>query len=146
MAEYSYKANGNSKTTNFETRRHGDRREIIELGWTLLCALIVSVFPISDWYWYFSACRSPDASWITEERWILLSNEERRGYPPLCPDFVVELRSDSDRLAELQEKLREYVENGIQLGWLIDPLMVTSRMNGLLLVGILHALGFTPTL
>ena len=74
------------------------------------------------------AKRSPDASWVNDERWISLSKEERRGYPPLCPDFVVELRSDSDRLSELQDKMREYVENGIQLGWLIDPLMKTVHV------------------
>ena len=74
------------------------------------------------------AKRSPDASWVTTERWNALSKEERKGYPPLCPDFVVELRSESDRLAELLDKMQEYLENGIRLGWLIDPLLKTVHI------------------
>ena len=69
------------------------------------------------------AKKSPDASWIAIERWNVLTSEERKGYAPICPDFVVELRSESDRLIELQEKMDEYVENGVRLGWLIDPLL-----------------------
>lgn len=68
------------------------------------------------------AFRSPDVAWVRRERWDALSPEQRRKFPPLCPDFVVELRSDSDRLRMLQEKLEEYIANGAQLGWLIDPL------------------------
>ncbi len=67
------------------------------------------------------AIRSPDASWITRGRWEALSRESRRKFAPLCPDFVVELRSPDDRLPALQEKLREYMDNGARLGWLIDP-------------------------
>ena len=74
------------------------------------------------------ALRSPDASWVNVERWNALSRGERKGYPPLCPDFVVELRSESDRLSDLQDKMQEYIENGIQLGWLIDPLMKTVHV------------------
>jgi Uma2 family endonuclease len=69
------------------------------------------------------AKRSPDASWIATERWQSLSKEDRKRYPPICPDFVVELRSESDRLADLSAKMKEYVECGICLGWLIDPLL-----------------------
>ncbi len=68
------------------------------------------------------AKRSPDLSWVRLERWNALTAEERQTFPPLCPDFVVELRSPSDTLKSLQEKMEEYVENGAQLGWLIDPL------------------------
>ncbi len=68
------------------------------------------------------AKRSPDVSWITLERRNALTEEQRRGFPPLCPDFVLELRSSSDRLPDLQEKMQEYVENGARLGWLIDPI------------------------
>ncbi|MBN3949908.1 MAG: Uma2 family endonuclease [Nostoc sp. NMS7] len=64
--------------------------------------------------------RSPDASWITIERWNTLTPEEQEKFAPICPDFVVELRSRSDSLKELQEKMQEYIENGTQLGWLID--------------------------
>lgn len=69
-----------------------------------------------------SAKRSPDASWVSEARWQQLTTAQRRGFPPLCPDLVIELRLESDRLVDLQEKMREYLGNGAQLGWLIDPL------------------------
>ncbi|MGB3758943.1 MAG: Uma2 family endonuclease [Rivularia sp. (in: cyanobacteria)] len=65
--------------------------------------------------------RSPDASWITLERWNSLSAEEKQSFAPICPDFVIELRSKSDNLKPLQEKMEEYMqEPGIQFGWLID--------------------------
>ncbi|MHC5725901.1 MAG: Uma2 family endonuclease [Nostoc sp.] len=64
--------------------------------------------------------RSPDASWIKIERWNALTPEQQEKFAPICPDFVVELRSRSDSLKELQEKMQEYIENGAQLGWLID--------------------------
>jgi len=67
------------------------------------------------------ANRSPDASWVRRERWETLTSEQRKGFVPLCPDFVVELRSESDRLSDLQTKMQEYMDNGAQLGWLIDP-------------------------
>ncbi len=66
------------------------------------------------------ANRSPDASWIKLERWEALTPKERIGFVPLCPDFVVELRSPSDSLKTLREKMQEYRENGVLLGWLID--------------------------
>ncbi|HYE74524.1 MAG TPA: Uma2 family endonuclease [Blastocatellia bacterium] len=68
------------------------------------------------------AVRGPDLSWVKRERWEKLTPEQRRKFPPLCPDFVVELRSPSDSLKALQEKMQEYLENGAQLGWLIDPI------------------------
>ncbi|ESA34693.1 hypothetical protein N836_14840 [Leptolyngbya sp. Heron Island J] len=67
------------------------------------------------------ANRSPDASWVRKERWEALTPEQREGFVPLCPDFVVELRSKTDSLKDLREKMQEYMENGSQLGWLIDP-------------------------
>ena len=67
------------------------------------------------------AIRSPDASWVPRERLQTLSTEQKSKFPPLCPDFVVELRSPSDPLSTVEAKLREYVENGTRLGWLIDP-------------------------
>jgi Uma2 family endonuclease len=67
------------------------------------------------------ARRSPDVSWIRKDRWDALSPEERRGFSPLCPDFVLELRSPSDSLRMLQDKMQEYIDNGAGLGWLIDP-------------------------
>lgn len=67
-----------------------------------------------------SAIRSPDASWVKLERWQALTPEEQQGFAPLCPDFVVELRSKSDNLQPLREKMREYLANGATLEWLID--------------------------
>lgn len=65
--------------------------------------------------------RSPDASWIRLERWNALSPEQQQKFAPICPDFVVKLRSPSDNLRPLQEKMEEYMrEPGVQLGWLID--------------------------
>lgn len=64
---------------------------------------------------------SPDASWIRRDRYEALTEDERERFAPLCPDFVVELRSKTDRLARLQAKMSEYIENGARLGWLIDP-------------------------
>ncbi len=66
------------------------------------------------------ADRSPDASWVKLERWQILTPKEREGFAPLCPDFVVELRSKSDNMEPLREKMREYIINGARLGWLID--------------------------
>ncbi|MFN6568284.1 Uma2 family endonuclease [Dendronalium sp. ChiSLP03b] len=64
--------------------------------------------------------RSPDVSWVKIERWNALTPEQQEKFAPICPDFVVELRSLSDSLKDLQEKMQEYIENGVQLGWLID--------------------------
>ena|ERR1041384_480437 len=69
-----------------------------------------------------NARRSPDASWVKRERWDSLSERQKEGFAPICPDFVVELRSPSDRLATLHDKMLEYIANGALLGWLIDPL------------------------
>jgi Uma2 family endonuclease len=74
------------------------------------------------------AKRSPDASWISDARWQQLTAKQRKGFPPVCPDFVIELRSESDRLADLQEKMEEYMQNGAQLGWLIDPLLAQAHV------------------
>jgi Uma2 family endonuclease len=67
------------------------------------------------------AYRCPDAAWVKLERWQALTKEEQKRFPPLCPDFVVELRSESDVLAKLRLKMQEYQDNGARLGWLIDP-------------------------
>lgn len=68
------------------------------------------------------AIRSPDASWMRRERWEALTKAQRVKFAPLCPDFVIEVRSETDRLPDLLEKMQEYLDNGAQLGWLIDPL------------------------
>ena len=67
------------------------------------------------------AKRSPDVAWVKRERWEALSPTERQIFPPLCPDFVIELRSQTDMLSTLQTKMEEYMANGALLGWLIDP-------------------------
>lgn len=64
--------------------------------------------------------RSPDVAWVRLDRWQRLTPAEQDSFPPLCPDFVIELRSKTDRLAPLQAKLREYQANGCSLGWLIN--------------------------
>ncbi len=69
--------------------------------------------------------RSPDLAWVRRSRWEALTEDERLEFPPLCPDFVVEIRSSSDRLVMLQAKMQEYIDNGAQLGWLLDPLEKT---------------------
>ncbi len=66
------------------------------------------------------ANRSPDASWITIEKWESLTKEQKRKFLPLSPDFVIELRSPTDSLKKIREKMQEYIENGIRLGWLIN--------------------------
>ena len=68
------------------------------------------------------AVRSPDASWVSKERLAAIPLEQRTRFLPLCPDFVIELRSPSDGLPALQDKMVEYAANGASLGWLIDPL------------------------
>jgi Uma2 family endonuclease len=66
------------------------------------------------------ATRSPDVSWIKLQRWNALSEEQKASFAPICPDFVIELRSASDSLKSLQDKMQEYIANGASLGWLID--------------------------
>jgi Uma2 family endonuclease len=65
--------------------------------------------------------RSPDAAWIELSRWQALTSEQRQKFPPIAPDFVLELRSRTDSLSSLQEKLQEYLDSGVRLGWLFNP-------------------------
>lgn len=64
--------------------------------------------------------RSPDAAWIRLDRWESLTPEQQEKFPPICPDFVIELRSRTDRLKPLQNKMQEYLNSGLRLGWLIN--------------------------
>jgi len=66
------------------------------------------------------AMRSPDACWVSEERWSKLKPEQKQKFPPVVPDFVVEIRSASDELQSRQNKMEEWIENGVRLGWLLD--------------------------
>ena len=74
------------------------------------------------------AVRSPDASWILKSRLQEMTEEQRQEFWRICPDFVIELRSSSDTLRGLQRKMAEYIENGVRLGWLIDPLDPARRV------------------
>ncbi len=67
------------------------------------------------------AMRSPDAAWVRRDHLLNLSDEQKERFLPVCPDFVVELKSPSDALADLRDKMSEYIVNGARLGWLIDP-------------------------
>ncbi len=79
------------------------------------------------------AKRSPDVSWMSLEKWDSLSPSERRKFSRVVPDFIIELRSPTDYLGDLQDKMSEYIENGVQLGLLIDPIeqkVHVYRANG----------------
>ncbi|MEM8778149.1 MAG: Uma2 family endonuclease [Cyanobacteria bacterium P01_G01_bin.49] len=65
--------------------------------------------------------RSPDAAWVKLEKWKALSEEQQEKFPPICPDFVIELRSRTDNLKSLQDKMQEYLNSDLSLGWLINP-------------------------
>ncbi|QYO64836.1 Uma2 family endonuclease [Leptolyngbya sp. 7M] len=64
--------------------------------------------------------RSPDVAWVQLDRWNALTPEEQEKFPPICPDFVIELRSRTDTLKALREKMQEYLNSGLRLGWLIN--------------------------
>jgi Uma2 family endonuclease len=95
----------------------------IQLGtWAIkdgsgLCCDSSTIFALPN-----GARRSPDVSWVKREKLHNLSERQKKGFAPICPDFVAELRSESDRLATLHSKMLEYIANGASLGWLIDPL------------------------
>jgi Uma2 family endonuclease len=65
--------------------------------------------------------RSPDAAWVELSRWQALTPEQRQKFPPIAPDFVIELRSRTDNLQTLQDKMQEYLDSGVRLGWLFNP-------------------------
>jgi len=67
------------------------------------------------------ATRAPDAAWVKRSRLASLTPKEKKRFLPLCPDFAIELRSPTDRLKDVQDKMQEYIDNGLKLGWLIDP-------------------------
>lgn len=65
--------------------------------------------------------RSPDASWVERSHWNQLTADQKKKFPPIAPDFVLEIRSRTDKLATLQEKMQEYLDSGVRLGWLFNP-------------------------
>lgn len=74
------------------------------------------------------ATRGPDAAWVSDAQWNQLTPEQRKKFPPLCPDFIVELMSESDNLKATAEKMGEYLDNGCRLAWLIDPKIEEVRV------------------
>lgn len=72
--------------------------------------------------------RSPDVAWVAKARWQALTPRERQQFPPLCPDFVLELLSPSDSLALTQTKMGEYLNSGLRLGWRLNPLAKTAAI------------------
>jgi len=68
------------------------------------------------------SCLSPDAAWISLERWNTLTSEQQAGFPPLCPDFLIEVRSQSDARKIVEEKMQTWLDNGAKLAWLVDPI------------------------
>ena len=90
-------------------------------NWSILNGSGVSFDSSSGFTLPNGAVRSPDASWMSRERWNALPDDDKLRFSHIAPDFVVELRSPSDTVAMLQAKMAEYIENGVQLGWLIDP-------------------------
>ena len=74
------------------------------------------------------AVRSPDAAWVSQAAWEVLTPEQRRKHVPLCPDFAVELLSETDSVSDIVGKMQEYLNNGLRLGWLIDSRTETARV------------------
>ena len=81
----------------------------------------VSFGPSSGFRLPNGATRCADACWVSDERWNTLTDEEKKKFFPVVPDFVIEVRSETDRLKTLKAKIQEWMENGTRLGWLIDP-------------------------
>jgi Uma2 family endonuclease len=65
--------------------------------------------------------RSPDVAWVRKEKWEKLSEADQKKFAPVCPDFLIEIKSDTDSIKSLQQKMLEWIKNGCQLAWLIDP-------------------------
>lgn len=91
------------------------------MGWTKkdgtgICFDSSTMFALPN-----GARRSPDGSWVKHEKWDSLTKRQKESFAPICPDFVIELRSPTDRLSQVRAKMVEYMENGALLGWLIDP-------------------------
>lgn len=116
-------ANGNiifMPPTGSETGRY-NLELAIELGiWNRQKQLGITFDSSTGFMLPNSAVRSPDASWVAKERWDALTIDDRQGFAPICPDFVIEVRPKSDDLNNLKDKMKEYRDNGTRLGWLID--------------------------
>ncbi len=94
---------------------------LIRLGvWNEQCKLGVVFDSSTGFHLPNGADRSPDVAWVKQERWDSLTPQQREKFPPLAPDFVLELMSLTDSLTEAQAKMQEYMENGVRLGWLLN--------------------------
>ncbi|MBF2080490.1 MAG: Uma2 family endonuclease [Synechococcales cyanobacterium T60_A2020_003] len=102
------------------SKREADLTFAVQL-WNRQAKLGVVFSPSAGFTLPNGAIRSPDVAWIVQSRWDALTPEQRRKFPPIAPDFVIELRSDTDDWVVLQAKMREYIENGVRLGWLLNP-------------------------
>ena len=89
------------------------------------------------------AVRSPDAAWLKLDRWVLLTEKEREQFPPVCPDFLIEIKSPSDNLQTLKSKMEEWVANGCTLCWLVHP---QERVTDIYYKGEVKTLPFDATL
>jgi Uma2 family endonuclease len=74
------------------------------------------------------AMRAPDAAWISHQRWDKLSSQEKQKFAPITPDFIIEIRSESDSLKDLKNKMQEWIDNGCRLAWLIDPIALKAHV------------------
>ena len=106
--------------TGGETSRSNAKFTQQLLNWTEASGLGVAFDSSGGFTLPNGADRSPDAAWIKQEHWDALAPDQKERFVPLCPDFVVEIRSPSDSLKPLQAKLQEYLANGTHLGWLIN--------------------------
>lgn len=107
--------------TGMKTGWRNSKLNYYFMSWTLedgtgICCDSSTLFTLPN-----SAKRSPDVSWIRQDRVDALTEKQQDGFAPICPDFVLELRSPSDTVAEVQQKMDEYMANGALLGWMIDP-------------------------
>jgi len=107
--------------TNPETGRKNATITPRVWNWTMrdgtgVCFDSSSVFTLPN-----GAKRPPDGAWIPKSRWDRFAKEKKEQFTEICPDFVIELRSPSDRLADIEEKMEEYIAYGARLGWLLDP-------------------------
>jgi Uma2 family endonuclease len=89
-------------------------------SWNQKTELGISFDSSTGFLLHNGAMRSPDLAWVKIEQWEALTEEEKEKFPPLCPDFVIELRSKTDSLKTLQKKMQEWIDNGCRLAWLID--------------------------
>ncbi|WAC10384.1 Uma2 family endonuclease [Dyadobacter pollutisoli] len=124
MLDFERDSNGNiifmSPTGSFTGSFNSDI--LVELGaWLHSRKIAGKLFDSSTGFTLPNgAVRSPDISWVTREKWDKLSKDDKERFAPICPDFIVEIRSKSDDLKYLKDKMDEYMANGCQLGWLID--------------------------